>query len=387
MTKITSTLFRRFLITITVFTVTTTVESQDSRSHRDIVGQAELKAKAEELKQTIVTPHLEQKIADRMNVLWCSTFQLTWNELIDLTGGPIRMVPPSPTATVLNKKTATKRDLDRDSYLAMAGLANKRTYDRIRKELQRKFQGRANPELLNPELRNGWVAYAYLFKELPFRWAFTRFHSNLAFEGYLVDSFGISQLSKDEKDEVKMARQVAILDHKSNDDFIVELITLAEQDRLILAKIPPEETLGETISVVKTRISKAKRSRMEEDENLFVPVLDFDILKEYSELYGRTIRKNNKTIVKPGITAARQIIRFRLDERGAVLRSEAIGHSYGRSFNNLRFDKPFLILLERRRARHPYFALWVGNAELLVPSQKKPIEPPMALDLDDPDVI
>ena len=34
------------------------------------------------------------------------------------------------------------------------------------------------------------------------------------------------------------------------------------------------------------------------------------------------------------------------------------------------FDKPFLILLERKGAANPYFALWVGNAELLVPFKR-----------------
>jgi len=31
------------------------------------------------------------------------------------------------------------------------------------------------------------------------------------------------------------------------------------------------------------------------------------------------------------------------------------------------FDKPFLVVLRREGAKAPYFALWVDNAELLVP--------------------
>ena len=30
------------------------------------------------------------------------------------------------------------------------------------------------------------------------------------------------------------------------------------------------------------------------------------------------------------------------------------------------FDKPFLILMQRRNAKTPYFAFWVDNAEVLV---------------------
>ncbi len=108
MIKSASTLFILLFVTISVFIISTNVKSKDHRSHKDITGRAEFNARAEELKHTIVTPHLKQKISKGINVLWCNTFQLTWNELIDLVGEPIRMVPPSPVVAILNKKTATK---------------------------------------------------------------------------------------------------------------------------------------------------------------------------------------------------------------------------------------------------------------------------------------
>ena len=108
-------------------------------------------------------------------------------------------------------------------------------------------------------------------------------------------------------------------------------------------------------------------------ENLYVPVLNFDVLRVYSELCGHPIRSANKKLDGTNIALAAQTIRFRLDERGAVLKSEAI-MCFGLTSRNLVFDKPFLILLKRRDAKRPYFALWVGNAELLVPVVKKPIK-------------
>ena len=62
---------------------------------------------------------------------------------------------------------------------------------------------------------------------------------------------------------------------------------------------------------------------------------------------------------------AGQSIRFRLDERGAVLKSEAASAG-GDGYRQMVFNKPFLILLKRRDAGKPYFALWVGDPELLV---------------------
>ena len=337
------------------------------------MGEPDLKANADELKQTIITSHLEQEIVPGTNVLWCNTFQLAWNELCDLTGGPIAMNPAPSMVPILNKKSASAEDLDEESYVAMAGLANEGIYEKIRTELDKKFKGQANPNLLDTTPEMDWIAYAYLFKQLPFKWAFTRFHKNVTFEGYKVDSFGIWQFMNDQKHKVRMAKQVDILDYQNNDDLIIELKTQAENDRSILAKIPPQATLSETIRAVEKRIHLAKPEKMVEMEHLYIPVLNFDVLREYSELYEHPIHTANENINGTSIIFAAQSIRFRLDERGAILKSEGLAAS-GLSKRNLVFDKPFLILLKRREAKAPYFALWVGNAELLVPQSKKSVE-------------
>jgi hypothetical protein len=70
------------------------------------------------------------------------------------------------------------------------------------------------------------------------------------------------------------------------------------------------------------------------------------------------------------IVLAMQTIRFRLDDRGATLKSEAALAQKAATPEKLRrfiFDKPFLILLERRDAARPYLAIWVDIPELLVP--------------------
>ena len=104
-------------------------------------------------------------------------------------------------------------------------------------------------------------------------------------------------------------------------------------------------------------------------ESLVVPILNFEVWKSYDEL-------GEKTITTPGplqgtpIGMCLQTIRFRLDERGAILKSEAEIAAAAEGLQEPRqfiFDKPFLILLERRDAQQPYFALWVDNTELLAP--------------------
>lgn len=362
--------FSLSIMIITLIFLLLNIQCTKDKTHKGIASQPIIKAKTDDLKNTIVTPHLEQEIVVGLNVLWCNTFQLAWNEFCDLTGGPVQMESAPSIVPILNGRAVSKEDLDENSYVALAGLASEGIYEKIQKELEKKFKGQANPELLDSTPKMTWVTYAYLFKELPFQWAFTRFHERLIFGNYYVDSFGINQLTNIQKDEVKMASQVTILDYNNEDDFVIELKTQVKEDRLILAKVSPEKTLRDIISVVEKRIEKAVPTQMDEMSDLFVPVLDFDILHEYSELYSHPIHTIDKKLDGTEITVALQSTRFRLDERGAILKSESI-FAAGLAPRNLVFDKPFLILLKRYDAQNPYFALWIGNTELLVPLQKK----------------
>lgn len=342
----------------------------EARSHDAVAGEPALKADAEDLKHTIVTPHLEHAIPAKTNVLWCGTFQLAWNELCDLSDGQVELEPASTMAELLNRQTTSKQDLDNSSYVAMAGLASRGTYEKIQKELNAKFNGQASPNLL-PLLegapRDGFITYAYLFKELPFRWKFSRFQDDFEFQETEVDSFGIRHYSSGSRSDARMASQVAVLDYINNDDFIVELATRSKEDRLLLAKVAPRATLSETIATVKDRVASAETASMQDGSDLLIPVLDFDILQQYRDLEGRQISSSSRKLDGKELFVAAQSIRFRLDERGAVLKSEAAGGGgFGSPKVNLIFDKPFLIMLQRRRAENPYFALWVANAELLV---------------------
>ncbi len=292
-------------------------------------------------------------------MLWCGTFQLAWNEMCELLGEDPSAEGGPPMVAILNRKSFTKDQLDEESYYAVAGIVGEGILKRIRKEMAEKFGDRAKPRLIPKpgSLPEGWwVAYAYLLKKLPFEWAFTRFDHGMRFGDTEVVSFGIYQYLEIQSDEVAMARQVAILDYRNRDDFVLELKTHSAQDRLILAKLPPLATLGETVDEVRSRVAQSVPTALGEFEDLEVPVIDFDITREYDELEH---------------LLAVQRTQFRLDETGAVLESEgmAAGATTERSFV---FDNPFLVLLERQGAEKPYFALWVANAELLVKAPPPP---------------
>jgi len=300
-------------------------------THDQMAGPAVLQADANDLQATVVTPHLECEVAGDKNVLWCATFQIAWNELCDLLGEPIPSAGALEMVSLLNQHSqhsVTGADLDETSYVALAGYPTggpDDILDRIAAALEEKFGGAARPDLLP---RN----------------------SGMSFAGQNVQTFGINQLLSEEENEVRAARQVLVYDYRDENDFIVELKTRSEPDRLILAKVVPAATLEQTVRMVQARLGAAPPKAMVRRSNLRIPVLDFDIMKRYAGLLDRGW----------GL----QQVRFKLDETGAILKSQGIGAT-ARS-QDLIFDRPFLVMLQRVGAANPYFALWVANAELLV---------------------
>jgi hypothetical protein len=97
-----------------------------------------------------------------------------------------------------------------------------------------------------------------------------------------------------------------------------------------------------------------------------VPYLNFDLTESFEALKGVGISGP-----KGGgsISEAIQNIRLRLDEKGAVLKSEAvIGVTSAPMFEEPKrmiCDGPFLIQMMKQGATTPYFAAWVANPEVL----------------------
>ena len=163
------------------------------------VGVPFLQGDVKQFKSTRMTLHLEAPIAPGQNVLWCSTFQLVWNESCRAAGGDLHLENEPPIVSILNKKAASEQDVDAASCLAMSGRMKDGIVGKIRQELGRKFAGQAVPDLLNRVSQqlpaDGWLAYAYLFKSLPFKYRFQRLSEPLAFGSTNVASFGLEYVS------------------------------------------------------------------------------------------------------------------------------------------------------------------------------------------------
>ena len=144
-----------------------------------------------------------------------------------------------------------------------------------------------------------------------------------------------------------------------------------------LAKVQPGATLAETISNVLQRVDRNSPVDLTDRDSLAVPKLNFDLRRDFPELEGLVLKPDASAKIKGPlvISKAEQLVRFQLNEKGAILKSEAVivmptgamAPQFEPPSHQLIFDKPFLLMLRQKGAPQPYLALWIGNMTLLQP--------------------
>ena len=105
---------------------------------------------------------------------------------------------------------------------------------------------------------------------------------------------------------------------------------------------------------------------MERSDELKVPDINIDKTISYDELCDKQILGTNKKITK-----ALQTIKFKMDNKGGSLKSEAVigimrmslAPDMSRHFD---FDQPFVMFLKEKGKDKPYFAARVDNTEFLI---------------------
>jgi hypothetical protein len=334
------------------------------------------KADASTLKDTFLIAHPATQLDPQTNVIWCGTLQLCWNKAINLVGEKLHFTTSSPVVDLLNQEDFTAADLDPSSYVAIADFEKNHVEDEIRAALQKTFHGAASPELIPPAPPHpgpdDFVAYSYLFKNLAFASVFSD-QVSLDFPDQPVECFGF-----DGDHRVEDARsQVTICDYQSDDDFVIRIATKSPKDELILAKVQPGATLAKTIASVLQRVDHGAPADLTDRDSLAVPKLNFDLRRDFPELEGLVLKPSASAKVKEPlvISKAEQLVRFQLNEKGAILKSEAtiemaataMAPQFEPPSHQLIFDKPFLLLLRQTGAPQPYLALWIGNMTLLQP--------------------
>lgn len=388
-----------------------------SRGTKSPSALAEPKGSQKCLPETIVTPYLDRELTAGKSLVWCATFQIAWDRLRDSCGGTVRTIPMRPTVRKLNREPVSEHSLPENGVISASGLVSEGIFEEIERQMKR-IPGATGPHLLPTRDMlndNSFIFYAYLQRSLRYPTPFSSVPA-ISFGGRGdVVSFGIEDYSPVSETMRTQGNQIRILWHRfeaspsseRKQQFIVELLSSDKADRLILASLVPSPTLGETIDhfmelikhpntkqavdVVAPEVSQllsvvgeGGQDKVEQkllasisaysslllDEDLRIPEIRVDVVRSFTDLVGLRIVCDSEQMRDKPIIDARQKIRFALDDRGADLESEAVGVAFGDAgLRNFCFCDPFLVMLIRNNAERPYFAMWVANDEVLVPTK------------------
>jgi len=327
------------------------------------------------LRQTVIIPTLDTPIPEGKNVIWCATFQMAWDRLKkDVVGEPVQVANAEKVADRLNKTVVTDDDLPKGSFYAAAGLTKDGIADKIRREMQERFQ--KEPSGLDDK-DAVILAYAYLRASVPFTLPFFDNVQEFQFtdgqgQKTSVSSFGLRV--KDQSKYHDLRNQVDIIYlHREKEwdqpnEFALDLCRDSNPNQIILACIPKKETLSATLTYLEKKVAEGKpkehERRLGTNSTLLVPNLNWNISHHFAELEGAGKQLLNAKFKGLWIDTALQTIDFRLDRSGVELQSESklVVKAADPQF---RFDRPFLIIVKKRGAERPFFVMWVDNAELL----------------------
>jgi hypothetical protein len=332
---------------------------------------------SESLQQTVIVPTLDSPCPPNKNVIWCSSFQLAWNEVRDkVIGAPLEVIGAEETAARLNTARQSTSDLEPSSFYAAGGWVEDRIRDKIRKDMAVKFPGHVLPDFSSFD--SGILAYSYLAACVPFKYPFRQVDGGSVFNGSqgvgtAVEAFGLSEI--DESRYQKIREQVAVLYCRRSDapsarremvEYALDLCRHSQPYEVVVAMVESKASLAQTLEYVRLQVHESKSRGYSKDAQALghndvvkVPEMVWRIDHRFSELIGKNVANVGMPVVE-----ALQTTAFRLDRSGAMLKSEAT-LAVKRSPRYFLFDRPFLVYMQKRGAEHPFFVMWVDNAELL----------------------
>jgi hypothetical protein len=332
--------------------------------------------KSDQLKQTVIVPTLDSPCPPGKNVIWCSSFQLAWNELRDnVIHAPLQVIGAEEIAARLNAAKQSSSDLDPKSFYIAGGWTKDGIVDKIKKDMAARFPSHPLPDFNG--LQGGILAYSYLTANVPFKYPFEQVEKGFAFTDSQggktqVDGFGLSE--SHQNGSRKIRQQVEILYSAFQDrgfevrECAIDLCKYSRPYQVVVAMVEPKGSLAQTLEYVRARTDRPgeagriyARGEFRSADILEVPEMVWRIDHRFSELIGKVLVN-----VKMPITEAMQTIEFRLGRAGAKVESEARLPATTAAPMHFVFDRPFLVYMQKRGAEQSFFVMWVDNAELLV---------------------
>jgi len=360
----------------TIYSVTTTNTSPSVNSR--------------DLKRTAVVATLDELWVDQCNVIWCATFQMAWGKLREDSGGdPIAVVGADDLAARLNAAPFATENIEERSYYTAFGPLAGGVLDEIEDVMAQRFPAE-QPPYFNERYRDipdGFIAYASLGIDIGFARPFFTNDDPLTFTdsaGQRDEVASFCAHSRAATQEIKAVReQVEILsyeyaDNREDDAFLVDLCKRTQPYQVVLARMPAQETLRQTVEASEQAILTFKEDsdygvlrKLRPIDRLIVPDVLYRLTHHFTELEGKKL--GNTEWAGMPIVEALQTIAFSLSRTGVVLKSRSlmIGASRrgDRSLEEPRhfnFNRPFLIYVKKREPQaEPFFVMWVDNTELL----------------------
>jgi hypothetical protein len=330
----------------------------------------QVKARSDELQGTVVTCSFDEEISPFENCIFSCSFNLAWNRLSELLPEhEVEVRPSTPLADYLNKREFTEEVLSESAYLADAALIQPGTAEKViagfNDRLRAKFKDplllELDPDLVNLENPLELIAFAYFEKCLEFVVPFEGGHTLTFRSGDRSNEVVAFGFAGEKGNSGRGSIEYLSGGHPAR-EFVVSLETKEPKDELILALIEPRETLRDTYGKVMGLLSSKSAYPLSNAAVMLVPKMNFQVEHDYRDLLKKTIVTGSDTFT---IAQAKNVTRFVLDEFGARVKSLSSIAAVKSIPLELVFDRPFMIIMKEKQSPLPYFAVWVGNAELL----------------------
>jgi hypothetical protein len=322
-----------------------TVLIQSCKQSRDFPEEVKITTKL----KTEILPTLENKVDLSKNQIYSSALLYAWEEIRKEAKDKININPEFKQLIKIHKSISFQESLLQD-------------------EIRNDVVLEDNAIKVRSEFR----------KSLPFTSEFEKNPSSLVFAGKSVESFGISVWKRE------LVNQAQILYYINDQSFGVKLKPKENEQEILLLTSPKfkggslAELLEEANKIVSKNSVKSKNPRNSWKweftglDRLNIPVLKFNLLKEFTNVAGRPIKLNNQEFRIDEMT---QSIALVLDNKGAEIESVAQvdlvtedeeGEITLPQPKKLIFDKPFLLIFKRKNSLNPYLVAWISNNELMV---------------------
>lgn len=319
------------------------------------------KKELKETKGVDVVPTLSDKISK--DTSWCPTFQLIWNDFKnDIVKQDIKFEKKLDMLDNLNKEDFTKNDISDSYYYKIYGRKNLELKSKIENAIKEKFNQKSDIldqfDWSSDALDSGedvidrYFLYSMLYREFEFNKKFDTFNDKFK-DIKNVEYFGII------KESILIRNQIKVYYYNNENDFAIKLIT-KNNDEVIVIKNPKGETFEEIYNNIKDKQTTSFNS----DDNFMMPKIDFNVLREYSELENKEIKTIDGIYT---IEKAIQSIKFSLDEKGGKVKSEAgmdvkfEATASDKKIRNFYVNDTFALFLKESNKDKPYFALRVED--------------------------